>query len=157
MDVVALFTGAFGATFVTVIGQIVIKMIDRHDAKKNKKDTKDDEQSKAIAEIKQLCEENGKEIKDLAAKLNETEKKVGSVSDRLEGFSDSLKVILWDRIQHFGQKYIEQGFCPFDEKRILRLQHSQYHNVHHGNGDLDEIMKRVEGLPYEPPKDQKQA
>lgn len=59
----------------------------------------------------------------------------------------ALKWVLYDRIRYLGQAYIADGSVDFDDRRILREMHSSYHDGLGGNGDLDDLMTQVSGLP----------
>ena len=57
-----------------------------------------------------------------------------------------VSVILEDRINYLALNYIEKGWIYLDDKdRLQRMWHI-YHNCLHGNGYLDNVMQRVDGL-----------
>lgn len=58
-----------------------------------------------------------------------------------------LKWVLYDRIRFLGQHYISVGSVDFDDRRILNEMHKSYHDGLGGNGDLDVLMRDVNGLP----------
>ena len=58
-----------------------------------------------------------------------------------------LKWVLYDRIRFLGQHYISVGLVDFDDRRILNEMHKSYHDGLGGNGDLDVLMRDVNGLP----------
>lgn len=60
--------------------------------------------------------------------------------------TEALQVILLDRIRYVGQHYISVGSVDFDDRRILNRMHSSYKALK-GNGDLDNLMEAVDGLP----------
>ena len=51
-----------------------------------------------------------------------------------------MKLLLADKLQYLGLKYIEEG-------EMLNEMHSTYHNGLGGNGDFDGLMKEVNDLP----------
>ena len=58
-----------------------------------------------------------------------------------------MKLLLADKIQYLGLKYIEEGEITFSNRKILNEMHSTYHNGLGGNGDFDGLMKEVNDLP----------
>ena len=65
----------------------------------------------------------------------------------IEALKAGLKWVLYDRIRHLGQKYINDGLVDFDDRRILNEMHKSYHDGLGGNGDLDNLMQQVNALP----------
>lgn len=58
-----------------------------------------------------------------------------------------MKLLLADKIQYLGLKYIEEGEITFSNRKILNEMHSVYHNGLDGNGNFDELMKEWNELP----------
>lgn len=58
-----------------------------------------------------------------------------------------MKLLLADKIQYLGLKYIEEGEITFSNRKMLNEMHSTYHNGLGGNGDFDGLMKEVNDLP----------
>lgn len=58
-----------------------------------------------------------------------------------------LKWLLYERIRFLGQRYTNAGAVDFDDRRILNEMHRSYHEGLGGNGDLDNLMAGVNGLP----------
>ena len=58
-----------------------------------------------------------------------------------------IKLLLADKIQYLGLKYIEEGEITFSNRKMLNEMHSTYHNGLGGNGDFDGLMKEVNDLP----------
>lgn len=58
-----------------------------------------------------------------------------------------MKLLLADKIQYLGLKYIEEGEITFSNRKILNEMHSVYHNGLDGNGDFNELMKEWNELP----------
>lgn len=58
-----------------------------------------------------------------------------------------MKLLLADKIQYLGLKYIEEGEITFSNRKMLNEMHSTYHNGLGGNGDFDGLMKEVNELP----------
>ncbi len=57
-----------------------------------------------------------------------------------------MKLLLADKIQYLGLRYIEEGEVTFSNKKMLNEMHSVYHNGLGGNGDYDVLMKEVNEL-----------
>ena len=58
-----------------------------------------------------------------------------------------MKLLLADKLQYLGLKYIEEGEITFSSRKMLNEMHSTYHNGLDGNGDFDGLMKEVNDLP----------
>lgn len=90
--------------------------------------------------------EDRAEAAEEAQELSESEWKK-QTDNSIEDLRTGLRVILLNRIMDVGQSYIQQGEVDFDDRRRLNQMHSVYHDQLGGNGDLDELMKAVNGLP----------
>lgn len=58
-----------------------------------------------------------------------------------------MKLLLADKLQYLGLKYIKEGEITFSNRKMLNEMHSVYHNGLDGNGDFDELMKEWNELP----------
>lgn len=58
-----------------------------------------------------------------------------------------VRILLYDRIKHLCNKYIEQGWISTDAYEDLLHMHEVYHTSLKGNGFLDDKMSRVKQLP----------
>lgn len=65
----------------------------------------------------------------------------------VKAVKEANKFILYDRIRFLAMEYIKDGEIDFDERRILKDMHTSYHYGLNGNGDLDNLMKKVDELP----------
>jgi len=68
-------------------------------------------------------------------------------NDKLEAVVCGMRYILLDKTKHLGECYIKDGYIRFDDRRRLNAMHDCYHSGLGGNGDLDNLMKEVNGLP----------
>ena len=75
------------------------------------------------------------------------EERLGTIEEKTDANSVALKFLLYDRIRFLGERYIRDNEIDLDDRRILKDMHDSYHNGLGGNGDLDLLMKQVEGLP----------
>ena len=74
-------------------------------------------------------------------------KKEDTETEDMKAVKTALRYLLYDRIRMLGTKYIAQGYVDFDDRRILNDMHKSYHSGLDGNGDLDNLMQAVNGLP----------
>lgn len=58
-----------------------------------------------------------------------------------------MKLLLADKLQYLGLKFIDEGEITFTNRKMLNEMHSAYHNGLGGNGDFDGLMKEVNDLP----------
>ena len=58
-----------------------------------------------------------------------------------------MKLLLADKLQYLGLKYIEEGEITFSNRKMLNEMHSTYHNGLGGYGDFDGLIKEVNDLP----------
>ena len=65
----------------------------------------------------------------------------------IEALKSASKWMLYDRIRYLGLKYISEGLVDFDDRRVLNEMHNCYHDGLGGNGDLDNLMHKVNDLP----------
>ncbi len=68
-------------------------------------------------------------------------------SKDLKEIKTGLKWVMYDRIRHLGQAYLQDGSIDIDDRRILHEMHKSYHDGLGGNGDLDLLMQQVDKLP----------
>ena len=58
-----------------------------------------------------------------------------------------VRMLLQDRIEGLSIKYIKQGEIKEENRRFLHNAFDVYHEKLKGNGDLTELMGRVDELP----------
>ena len=58
-----------------------------------------------------------------------------------------MKLLLADKLQYLGLKFLDEGEITFTNRKMLNEMHSAYHNGLGGNGDFDGLMKEVNDLP----------
>lgn len=80
-------------------------------------------------------------------KKQNVEARLTKIEEQNKAQSEALKYVMYDRIKKLGSRYIEEGEIDFDDRRQLNERHAAYHNGLHGNGDLDDLMHRVNSLP----------
>lgn len=83
----------------------------------------------------------------IAARKSHKEQTEDKENAEIKALREGLKLLMLDRIRELGQAYIAAGEVDFDDRRILKMMHTAYHDDLKGNGDLDSLMKMVEDLP----------
>ena len=83
--------------------------------------------------------------------ISERRKRKDAVEDRTEdkdaALKQGIKLLLADKIQYLGLRYIEEGEVTFSNKKMLNEMHSVYHSGLGGNGDFDDLMEEFNELP----------
>lgn len=83
--------------------------------------------------------------------ISDRRKRKDAVEDRTEdkdaALKQGIKLLLADKIQYLGLRYIEEGEVTFSNKKMLNEMHSVYHNGLGGNGDFDDLMEELNELP----------
>lgn len=83
--------------------------------------------------------------------ISDRRKRKDAVEDRTEdkdaALKQGIKLLLADKIQYLGLRYIEEGEVTFSNKKMLNEMHSVYHSGLGGNGDFDDLMEEFNELP----------
>ena len=58
-----------------------------------------------------------------------------------------LRLLLQDKVEHFGTKAINEGSVTYEQKKLLHAMHECYHNGLGGNGDEKALMEDLDELP----------
>ena len=66
--------------------------------------------------------------------------------DARSGQGAAMRLVLKDRLRFLCETYINQGWIYADELDDIIQMHKCYHDTLHGNGYLDELMRRVKSL-----------
>lgn len=90
-------------------------------------------------------------ITQIGSYVSDRRKRKDAVEDKADdrdaALKQGMKLLLADKIQYLGLKYIEEGEITFSNRKMLNEMHSVYHNGLDGNGDFDELMKEWNELP----------
>lgn len=90
-------------------------------------------------------------IIQIGSYIADRRKRKDAVEDKAEdkdaALKQGMKLLLADKIQYLGLKYIEEGEITFSNRKMLNEMHSTYHTGLGGNGDYDVLMKEVNELP----------
>ena len=83
--------------------------------------------------------------------ISDRRKRKDTVEDRTEGkdaaLKQGMKLLLADKLQYLGLRYIAEGEIAFTNRKMLNEMHSVYHNGLGGNGDFDDLMEELNELP----------
>lgn len=83
--------------------------------------------------------------------ISDRRKRKDIVEDKAEdkdaALKQGIKLLLADKIQYLGLRYIEEGEVTFSNKKMLNEMHSVFHNGLGGNGDYDDLMEEFNELP----------
>lgn len=90
-------------------------------------------------------------ITQIGSYVSDRRKRKDTIEDKAEdkdaALKQGMKLLLADKIQYLGLKYIEEGEITFSNRKMLNEMHSVYHNGLGGNGDFGGLMKEVNELP----------
>lgn len=90
-------------------------------------------------------------ITQIGSYVSDRRKRKDAVEDKADdrdaALKQGMKLLLADKIQYLGLKYIKEGEITFSNRKMLNEMHSVYHNGLDGNGDFDELMKEWNELP----------
>ncbi len=100
---------------------------------------------KGIFELIAWNKKRKAEVEDRTAETDAAWKQ--KIDAKVNALVESQKYLLYDRIRYLGQYYIGEKEIDIDDRKILKQMHHSYHEGLGGNGDLDLLMKQVDGLP----------
>lgn len=124
---IALVSGGVGAAVIKLIGDGLLWERNRKAAKEDRAEQKMEDAEKRAA--------------------LQMEERLKTIEAKTDAQSEALKFILYDRIRFLALAYIADGEVNFDDRRVLNDMHRSYQKVLHGDGDLDILMREVNGLP----------
>lgn len=134
-----LLTSSVIVSATTIIGNVVMFML-------NRKATKEDRDESKHDKVQSLEDRLGKlerRHEEDSTVLNEA---IVSINKSMNDIKDGQRVILYDRILYLSRSFIHEGKISYEDKANLHKMHSVYHNQLNGNGDLDSAMKDVDEL-----------
>ncbi len=83
--------------------------------------------------------------------ISDRRKRKDVVEDKAEdkdaAIKQGMKLLLADKLQYLGLRYIEEGEITFTNKKMLNEMHKVYHSGLGGNGDFDDLMEDLNELP----------
>ena len=90
-------------------------------------------------------------ITQIGSYLSDRRKRKDSKEDtedaRDAAVRQGMKLLLADKLQYLGLKFLDEGEITFTNRKMLNEMHTAYHSGLGGNGDFDGLMKEVNELP----------
>ena len=90
-------------------------------------------------------------ITQIGSYVSDRRKRKDAVEDKAEdkdaALKQGMKLLLADKIQYLGLRYIADGEIAFTNRKMLNEMHSVYHSGLGGNGDFDDLMEELNELP----------
>lgn len=70
-------------------------------------------------------------------------------ASKAAAIAEGVKLLLYDRIKHLGNSYIQHGYVTSEQMEDLIMMHNVYHDPDklNGNGFLNNLMEQVKRLP----------
>ena len=69
---------------------------------------------------------------------------------KVDGMSEMVRILAYDRIKFLCKYYLEKGFIPLDDYEDLKRMHEFYHDAPiNGNGFLNDLMEQVGKLLHQ--------
>lgn len=86
-----------------------------------------------------------------AKKEDDAEDKKDAIDIKIDNMTNCMRIMMLEHIQDLCERYIKAGEINIHALRRLHIMHEAYHSVN-GNGDLDDLMLKVDELPIIPIK-----
>ena len=80
-------------------------------------------------------------------KVEQKDTEMDNIKQTLDNLTIAMRMLMYDRIKHLGNAYIDRGSITSDELADLIAMHGVYHDVLAGNGFLNALMDKVKALP----------
>lgn len=94
---------------------------------------------KAVKEDRQADREEKNE--------KEADLEMDKINKTLDNLTIAMRMLMYDRIKHLGNTYLDRGSISSEELADLLAMHKVYHEALNGNGFLDTVMDKVKALP----------
>lgn len=94
---------------------------------------------KAVKEDRQADREEKNE--------READLEMDKINKTLDNLTIAMRMLMYDRIKHLGNTYLDRGSISSEELADLLAMHKVYHEALNGNGFLDTVMDKVKALP----------
>ena len=75
------------------------------------------------------------------------ERRIDKINKTLDNLTIAMRMLMYDRIKHLGNTYLDRGSISSEELADLLAMHKVYHEALSGNGFLDTVMDKVKALP----------
>lgn len=90
-------------------------------------------------------------INQIGNYLSDRRKRKDTLEDRTEdkdaAIKQGMKLLLADKLQFLGLKFISEGEITFSNRKMLHEMHNCYHSGLGGNGDYDNLIEEIDELP----------
>ena len=90
-------------------------------------------------------EDRSEDRKEKDEKAAEAE--MENIKKTLDNLTIAMRMLMYDRIKHLGNTYLDRGSISSEELADLLAMHKVYHEALNGNGFLDTVMDKVKALP----------
>lgn len=90
-------------------------------------------------------EDRSEDRKEKDEKAAEAE--MENIKKTLDNLTIAMRMLMYDRIKHLGNAYLNRGSITSEELADLIAMHGVYHDVLDGNGFLNALMEKVKELP----------
>lgn len=77
----------------------------------------------------------------------EADLEMDKINKTLDNLTIAMRMLMYDRIKHLGNTYLDRGSISSEELADLLAMHKVYHEALNGNGFLDTVMDKVKALP----------
>lgn len=77
----------------------------------------------------------------------EADLEMDKINKTLDNLTIAMRMLMYDRIKHMGNTYLDRGSISSEELADLLAMHKVYHEALNGNGFLDTVMDKVKALP----------
>lgn len=115
--------GAVGSSIVVGLFGLITWWLNRKAAKEDRKADREEKDEKAA------------------------EAEMDKINKTLDNLTIAMRMLMYDRIKHLGNTYLDRGSISSEELADLLAMHKVYHEVLNGNGFLDTVMDKVKALP----------
>lgn len=149
MDVImtCILSSTLVATLITAIKEVILWVLSRRAkvADDEREDSKEDYKSE-LSNLSKSIQTQNEKYDELLEKLSEH---ITLLETSLNKLTISNKLLLKDRIEYIALSYIEKGKISYSARKNLHDLWDVYHYEFGGNGDLDDIMSRIDHLPLD--------
>lgn len=96
-------------------------------------------------------------LKSAEAQRKKGQEDINSRLDYIEALLSQLKHtqydLLRDRLHYLLRKYLDDGYCPFEDRQIIDNLFCDYEGIFNGNGQVRDAYNRFRDLPYFRPEE----
>ena len=83
-----------------------------------------------------------------AKKEDDAEDKKDAIESKIDSMTNCMRIMMLEHIQTLCKEYIVKGEIDIYTRRRIHIMHDAYHDeAIGGNGDLDDLIQKVDNLP----------